>query len=108
MSSEQSERASPHNDIQKHVRTYVLVFVALAFCTLITVLVSYANLPMAPAVIVALLIASIKAGLVACYFMHLISERGLIYWVLGFTVLFFFILLGLPVITEQSQNLPTV
>ena len=95
-------------DIQKHVRIYVLVFVALAFLTLTTVLISYANLAMAAAVVVALLIASVKAGLVACYFMHLLSERGLVYWVLGFTVLFFLVLLGLPVITEQSLNLPAV
>ena len=31
-------------------------------------------------------IATVKGALVAGYFMHLISERKLIYWVLGFTV----------------------
>ena len=34
---------------------------------------------------VALLVATIKGSLVACYFMHLISEKKLIYAVLALT-----------------------
>ena len=34
----------------------------------------------------------------AGYFMHLISERKLIYWVLGVTVAFFFVVLLLPLV----------
>ena len=49
------------------------------------------------AVTVALLVATIKGSLVACYFMHLISEKKLIYAVLGLTVAFFVALLALPV-----------
>jgi len=51
----------------------------------------------------ALVIASVKASLVACYFMHLISERKLIYWVLGFTVLTFFGVLLIPFLTESDK-----
>ena len=43
-----------------------------------------------------------KGSLVACYFMHLISERKLILYVLALTVVFFFILLLLPMITHGN------
>ena len=56
------------------------------------------------AVAIALFIALIKGSLVACYFMHLISEKKLIYSVLIVTVLFFFFALLIPVMTE-SENI---
>jgi cytochrome c oxidase subunit IV len=40
-------------------------------------------------VAIALVVATIKAGLVAAFFMHLISERKAIYAVLATTVFFF-------------------
>ena len=43
----------------------------------------------------ALVIACGKAFLVAGYFMHLISERKMIYGILAFTVFFFVGLMGL-------------
>jgi len=91
-------------DVDRHVRTYVLVFAALAVLTVVTVAVSYLHLPVAQAVVVALIIACIKGALVASYFMHLISERKLIYGVLALTVLFFFVLLLLPVLTSISDQ----
>lgn len=87
-------------DVKKHVRAYMLVFAALAFLTVVTVAVSYLHLPVVPAVVLALLIATIKGSLVACYFMHLISERRLIYWILIVTAIFFVGLLLLPTFTE--------
>ena len=45
----------------------------------------------------ALIIASIKGTLVACFFMHLLSEKKLIYAVLALTVVFFAFLIWLPV-----------
>jgi cytochrome c oxidase subunit 4 len=54
------------------------------------------------AVTVALLVATIKGTLVACYFMHLISEKKLIYAVMALTVAFFFVLLSLPVLTHSN------
>ena len=89
--------ASDHAaDIDKHVRIYITVFVALMVLTIITVLISRVHLPIHLAVTVAMLVAGIKGTLVACYFMHLISERKLIYWVLGFTVAFFLAVLLIP------------
>ena len=50
----------------------------------------------------ALIVAAIKGSLVACYFMHLISEKKVIYGVLVLTALFFFALLLLPVLTVSD------
>lgn len=88
-------------DIKKETRTYVLVFVALAALTIITVAVSYLDLSLVPAVALALFIAAIKGSLVAGFFMHLISERKLIYSVLILTAVFFVALMVLPIGTSH-------
>jgi cytochrome c oxidase subunit 4 len=85
-----------HADIDRQVKGYVVVFVALMALTFVTVAVSRLHLPVATAVTVALVVATIKGGLVASYFMHLLSERKAIYWVLGVTVAFFLAVLLLP------------
>lgn len=89
-------------DIDKQVRIYITVFVSLMALTIITVAISRFHLPIPIAVSVALLVAIIKGSLVACYFMHLISEQKLIYAVLGLTAVFFAVLLALPVLTHTD------
>ena len=89
-------------DIDKTVRVYITVFIALMALTIITVAISRVHLPVPIAVSVALLVATIKGTLVACYFMHLISEKKLIYAVLGLTVAFFVALVALPVLTVHN------
>ncbi|HKE82680.1 MAG TPA: cytochrome C oxidase subunit IV family protein [Vicinamibacterales bacterium] len=89
-------------DIDKHVRVYITVFVALMALTIVTVAVSRYHLPVPIAVTVALIVATIKGSLVACYFMHLISEKKLIYAVLSLTVVFFIALIALPVLTVHD------
>ena len=89
-------------DIDKQVRIYITVFVALMALTVVTVAISYLHLPVAGAVTVALLVAIVKGSLVACYFMHLIAEKKLIYAVLALTVVFFAALLALPVLTHSN------
>jgi cytochrome c oxidase subunit 4 len=89
-------------DIDKHVRVYITVFVALMVLTIITVAISYLDLSIPIAVTVALLVATIKGALVAGYFMHLVSEKKLIYAVLALTVAFFVALLALPVFTHSN------
>ena len=88
------------NNFGPHVRRYLLVFYVLLFGTLITVGASY--IPFGHRAInigVALLIASGKAFLVAGYFMHLISERKMIYGLIAFTAFF---LIGLMFLTLYS------
>jgi cytochrome c oxidase subunit 4 len=89
-------------DIDKHVRVYITVFVALMVLTGITVAVSYLDLSVPLAVTVALTVATIKGALVAGYFMHLVSEKKLIYAVLGVTVAFFVVLIALPLLTTSN------
>jgi cytochrome c oxidase subunit 4 len=89
-------------DIDRHVRVYITVFVALMVLTVITVAISYLDLSVPVAVTVALFVATIKGALVAGYFMHLVSEKKLILWVLVLTAAFFVALLALPVLTHSN------
>ena len=82
--------------IRKETRTYIGVFIALAVLTVLTVAVSYFHMPPVLAIGVALLIAAFKGSLVAGFFMHLLHERKLIYWLLILTVIFFLFLLLYP------------
>lgn len=102
-SSHSSSSAEHAVDIKKHVRAYVAVFVALMALTVITVVVSTFHLNITAAVIAALCIATIKGSLVAGYFMHLISEKKVIYLVLIITVVFFVALMFLPIFSESDS-----
>jgi cytochrome c oxidase subunit 4 len=92
-------------DIQSHIKVYMMVFASLAVLTIVTVSASYLDLTSGEAIFLALVIASIKGSLVACFFMHLISEKALITWVLMLTAGFFFILMFLPMASfiDQAQ-----
>jgi cytochrome c oxidase subunit 4 len=85
------------------VAPYLAVFGALMLLTLVTVGVSYLDLPVVPTVLVALAIATVKAGLVAAFFMHLKGERQMIYWPLALTVFLFVGLLGSVLWSEQDH-----
>lgn len=91
------------DDIKKSVRTYFMVFGALMVLTIITVGVSYVHLPIAAAVTVALIVATIKGSLVAMYFMHLLHERKVIYWALLLTLVFFIFLMFVPLLTNTDK-----
>ncbi len=83
-------------DIKKSVRTYMVVFAALAALTVVTVAVSYLEAETPMAIALALVIATAKASLVAMFFMHLIDERKAIYWILILTAVFFVVLMLVP------------
>ena len=85
-------------EAKKHMRTYAIVGVALMIGTALTVWASYIDFHSRQInIIAALVIACTKGFLVAGFFMHLISEKKMIYTVLGFTVFFFAGLLGLTI-----------
>ena len=89
-------------EFKHHVRRYVAVFIALIVGTVATVAASYLKIDsVAATVAIALLIACIKGFLVAGYFMHLISEKKMIYGILAATVFFF---AGLMYLTIWSMN----
>jgi cytochrome c oxidase subunit 4 len=82
--------------VKKEIRKYLYVFYALGVLTGVTVWISTFHLPIHVAVIIALVVAATKGSLVAAFFMHLISERKLIYAVLVLTVFFFGVLMWGP------------
>ena len=82
--------------IQKEVKIYVRVFAALGILTVLTVGVSYLKLPLALTIAAALFIASVKGSLVAAFFMHLASEKRIIWSILALAACFFIFLLFYP------------
>jgi len=85
-------------EVAKHKRVYIAVFVALLVATVITVALNYLHFDSkALTITIALFVATVKAALVACYFMHLISEKRMIYIILGFTVFFCIALMVLTI-----------
>jgi cytochrome c oxidase subunit 4 len=88
--------------VREHVKVYVMVFVALAVLTIVTVAISYFHLPTPWAISVAMVVATVKAGLVACYFMHLISEQKVILWLLLLCAAFVFSVFAGPLGTESG------
>src|ERR1700746_1202410 len=75
--------------VQQHVKRYVMGGITLLAFTGITVALSYVDFGTRKANIsVAMLVATLKAGLVAAIFMHLAAEKRLIYRILIFTGFF--------------------
>lgn len=71
------------------VRGYLSVFAALLVLTVITVAVASLDLTESATVAVAVTIATVKATLVAMFFMHLKGERPMVFWSLGLTGILF-------------------
>ena len=89
------------------VRGYLVVFGALLVLTLTTVAASRLGLPHVPTIVIGLAIATAKASLVAMFFMHLISERGMVFFALALTAVFCASLFGLTLWTEADHVLGT-
>ena len=92
--------------IEEHIKVYLTVFGALAVLTILTVSASYLEVSNTEAIFFALTIATIKASLVAGYFMHLITEKQRIVWILILT--FFFFLKSMVEEIENACNRSTV
>ena len=90
--------------IQEHIKVYLTVFGALAALTILTVSASFLDVSTTEAIFLALTIATIKASLVAGYFMHLITEKQTIVWILILTFTFFLVLMFFPLITATDQT----
>lgn len=89
-------------EVKKNLRTYWTIGGMLLVFTAITVAASYLNLGVAAGITVALVIATIKASMVASVFMHLSHERQWIYGALILTVLGFIILMTVPMFTVMD------
>ena len=90
------------NNMTHHIANYRKVFIFLLIGTTLTVLASYMELSVqnsiAGAIFVGLTIAFIKGYLVAANFMHLNSEKKMIYWILLLTIFFLILLLFIPLL----------
>jgi cytochrome c oxidase subunit 4 len=95
--------AHDHADIDRHVRAALLVFGALLVLTGLTVAAHFLHLPTRVAIALALAIATVKGSLVAAWFMHLISEKRIIYWMLALAAVFFLPLLLFPTFTMLER-----
>ncbi len=87
--------ADSPEEIKKHVKLYMLIGVILFICTVLTVAVAKiewldfgARGFDAIDMVIGLLIASVKATLVALIFMHLNHEKKMIYWLFGMGIFF--------------------
>ena len=90
-------------EVQKSVRSYMMVFGALLVFTLITVGVNRLHFGVPIAITIALIIASIKGSMVATVFMHLSHEKQAIYGALLLTFVFFLVLMFVPVLTVMDR-----
>ncbi|MEC9050163.1 MAG: cytochrome C oxidase subunit IV family protein [Candidatus Neomarinimicrobiota bacterium] len=90
--------------IQEHIKVYLTVFGALGVLTLLTVAASYMDVSTTETIFLALTIATVKASLVAGYFMHLINEKQTIIWILCLTFVFFLFCMFIPMITSIDHT----
>ena len=87
-------------EVKKSVRSYITVFVALMVFTVITVAASRFHFAVPIAITIALIIATMKGSMVAGVFMHLSHEKQAIYGALLLTILFFIVLMFVPLLTS--------
>jgi len=92
-----------HSDaesVRKSIRIYLSVGVALLIFTAVTVAANQFHFAVPVAITVALIIAGTKGSMVAAVFMHLNQEQRWIYGALLLTVVFFVVLLFLPLLSS--------
>ncbi len=97
--------ADEHFD--KHIKLAIGVFLALLVLTVATVLASYIHLGHMGNIVLALIVATFKATLVAGVFMHLIGEKRVVFQVLIFAFIFFAGLIALTLFTYGDSVDPS-
>jgi cytochrome c oxidase subunit 4 len=90
-------------EVKQTIRKYMMVGAALFAGTVITVLANRVHLVVPLAITVALIIATVKGSLVAAVFMHLSHEKKWIYASLILTVVFFAVLMMLPILSISDH-----
>ena len=90
-------------EVKKSVRAYMTVFVTLMVFTVLTVAASRFHFAVPIAISIALIIATMKGSMVAGVFMHLSHERKAIYGALLLTLVFFIVLLFIPVLGSLDR-----
>jgi len=90
-------------EVKKSVRSYITVFVMLMVFTVLTVAAASFHFVVPVAITVALVIATLKGSMVAGVFMHLLHEKRAIYGALLLTLVFFIVLLFIPLLTVMDR-----
>ena len=90
-------------EVKKAVRSYITVFVMLMVFTVITVAAGSFQFTVPVAITVALIIATMKGSMVAGVFMHLSHEKQAIYGTLLLTLVFFIVLMFIPLLTVLDR-----
>ena len=94
---------SDQAEVKKSVRSYMTVFVMVLVFTVLTVTASRFHLAVPVAITLALVIAAMKGSMVASVFMHLSHEKRAIYGALLLTIVFFLVLLFIPVLSMMDH-----
>jgi caa(3)-type oxidase subunit IV len=95
-----------HSDaesVRKSVRLYFTIGAALLIFTGITVAANAFHFAVPVAIAVALIIAITKGSMVASVFMHLSYERKWVYGALLLTIIFFAVLMSVPLFTTMDS-----
>jgi len=93
-------------DVKKHLQQHVIIAVGIALGSILTIWTSQTDFHQGFALNVGLTlaIAGIQAFLVAAYFMHLLSEKKVIYCFLVFTAVFFIVMIGVTFWARMPDN----
>ena len=92
--------------IQKSIKWYFIIGGLLIVFSIATVGLSYVELPTHSLnILVGMILATIKASMVALIFMHLNHERTLIYKILAFTVVLAIVLFTLFILSHEDPLL---
>jgi caa(3)-type oxidase subunit IV len=89
-------------EIKKSIRKYLMIGGALFLFTVLTVLANRVHLAVPLAITVGLIIATVKASMVAAVFMHLSNEKKWVYGSLVLTAMFFVVLMLIPFFTTAD------
>ena len=94
--------------IKKHRKIYIAVFIGLLIGTAVTVGLYYKHFnTFSTIVTIALIVATVKAGLVAGFFMHLSDERKIIYTTLVVTAIFLAVMMFMLIHSRSDVPLGT-
>jgi cytochrome c oxidase subunit 4 len=92
-------------DVKKRVQQHIIIAVGLALGSLMTLWTSQTDFgSFTRNVSITLGIASVQAFMIAAFFMHLLSEKKLIYWFLVLTAVFFVVMIGITFWARMDAN----
>ena len=93
-------------DVQKHVQHHVIVAMVLIVGSATTLWTSQTHFfsSFAYNIGATLAVASIQGFLVAAYYMHLLSQKKMIYTFLVFTAIFFIVMIGITFWARMPEN----